>query len=150
MAILVNNKKALFEYEVLEKFEAGIVLAGWEVKSLRSGKGSLQESYIYLKNGATWLSGAHIAKWPGMLEPDQKIEYRERKLLLNERELQKLQTSSKIKGNTITALNFHTSRNKIKLDIALVRGKKQHDKRAAIREREMRKEIAKDVKNFRW
>src|SRR3989344_2563392 len=71
MAILVNNKKALFEYEVLEKFEAGIVLAGWEVKSLRSGKGSLQESYIYLKNGAAWLSGAHIAKWPGMLETDQ-------------------------------------------------------------------------------
>ena len=85
-----------------------------------------------------------------MQETDQRIEYRERKLLLNERELNKLQTASKIKGNTIIALNFHTSKNKIKLEIALVRGKKQHDKRAVIREREMRREIAKDVKNFRW
>jgi len=150
MAILVSNKKALFEYEVLEKFEAGVVLAGWEVKSLRAGKGSLQESYVFIRDGVAWLVAAHITKWPGMQETDQRIEYRERKLLLNERELNKLQTASKIKGNTIIALNFHTSKNKIKLEIALVRGKKQHDKRAVIREREMRREIAKDVKNFRW
>jgi SsrA-binding protein len=130
------NRKAQHEYFIEERFEAGIALEGWEVKSLRAGKVQLDQGYILLKNGEAWLFGALINPLQTVsthITPDQQ---RTRKLLLSRRELNKLIVTVDRKGYTVVPLNLHWKNNRVKLEIGLAKGKKQHDKRAAEKERD--------------
>lgn len=133
---IAQNRKAHHEYFIEEHFEAGLVLEGWEVKSLRSGRVQLDQGYILLKNGEAWLFGALITPLQTVsthINPDPQ---RSRKLLLSHRELSKLIGSVERKGYTITPLSLYWKNNRVKLEIGLAKGKKQHDKRAAEKERD--------------
>ncbi len=147
MKILATNKKALFNYELVEKFEAGVILNGWEVKSIRAGNISLKESYVIIKDRKAYLQGAHVGKWQGAEIPIGD-ETRERELLLHEKELIKLLAAMKIKGQTITPLNIHLAKSRIKVEIALARGKKLFDKRSVLKEKDQKREISRDLKHM--
>ena len=147
MNFIVDNNKALFNYDLVLKLEAGIVLQGWEVKSIKDKRASLKESYIIVKNNRAYLIGAHVARWTGA-NINSDLEYRERELLLNKKELKELSLEVKIKGQTIVPLNIHLHRNIIKLEIALAKGKKMYDKRAVIKERDQKREIERDLKKM--
>lgn len=149
MPVLATNKKALFNYELIEKFEAGIVLEGWEVKSIKAGRLSLKESYITIKEGELVLRSAYVALWKESPIQDSKFEYRDRKLLLNKREINKLSETAQIKGLSIVPLKIYTkNKSLIKLEIALVRGKKLHDKRQKLKEKDMERQISRDLKQM--
>lgn len=138
--LIAANKKAFHDYIIEERFEAGMVLQGWEVKSLRAGRVQLKESYVILKQGEAWLIGVHISPLLSAsthIDPDP---VRTRKLLLNERELSKLHRAKEREGYTIVALDLHWHRNYVKVEIALAKGKKTHDKRAATKDREWGRE----------
>ena len=141
MTIIAKNKKALHNYEILEKLEAGIVLTGQEVKSVKLGHIRLQGSYVKIRSDEAWLHGAHISKYrhAGDL-PDYNPE-RERKLLLHKRELRQLIGKAKEKGLTIAPISVYTKRNKIKVEIAIVRGRRARDKREIIKKREAQRKI---------
>lgn len=147
MKPLAQNKKAFFNYELIEQFEAGAILQGWEVKSIKSGGISLKESYILVRDGKVYLIGAHVPKWPGAYAPKDG-ETRERELLLHDHEIAKLQNGMKIKGQTITPLDAHLYRGRVKFNIALVRGKKLYDKRSKLKEKDQKREIERDLKNM--
>lgn len=136
----IKNKKASFEYEFIEKFTAGIVLSGTEIKSIRAGKASLVDSYCYFVGTELFVRNMHVSEywWGTFNNHDPK---RDRKLLLTKRELNKLQRSTKEKGMTIVAVKLFISDNGYaKLDIALARGKKEFDKRQSIKEKDLRRE----------
>lgn len=147
MKLLAQNKKALFNYDIIETFEAGIILDGWEVKSIKDGRMSLKESYIIVKDGKVFLIGAHIPKWQNAYIV-KNAEYRDKELLLNKSEINKLLGGIKIKGQTVTPLDAHLSRNRIKINIALVKGKKLYDKRAKLKELDQKREIERDLKHM--
>lgn len=147
MKTLAQNKKAFFNYELMEQFEAGAILQGWEVKSIKNGGISLKESYILVRDGKVYLVGAHVSKWPGAYAPKDG-ETRERELLLHNQEIVKLQNGMKIKGQTITPLDAHLFKGRIKFNIALVRGKKLYDKRTKLKEKDQKREIERDLKNM--
>lgn len=133
---IVVNKRARFDYLLGDKYEAGIVLCGWEVKSLRAGKVQLADAYIQLKSGDAWLVGAHIsplltASTHVVAEPT-----RARKLLLKKRELAKLFAASSQQGHTCIALSLYWKGSHVKCEIALAKGKKEHDKRDTERDRD--------------
>jgi SsrA-binding protein len=134
--VAIKNKRANFEYTLLDKYIAGIVLTGTEIKSVRAGKVNLQESYCYFAKGELWSKGMHIAVYePGNIY--NHIENRERKLLLNKKELNKLMRN-KEKGWTIIPIQlFINERGLAKLQIALAKGKKLYDKRQSIKERDL-------------
>ncbi|OGT26182.1 MAG: SsrA-binding protein [Gammaproteobacteria bacterium RIFCSPLOWO2_02_FULL_42_14] len=137
---IASNKKARHDYAIETQFEAGLVLEGWEIKSIRDGHVQLKESYVILKRGEAWLIGAHIMPLKTAsthIEPDPT---RSRKLLLNRRELSKLFIAKDRQGYTIVPLDLHWSKNRAKIQIAIAKGKKQHDKRATIKEREWNRE----------
>ncbi|MCI1719871.1 MAG: SsrA-binding protein SmpB [Bacteroidales bacterium] len=135
----IKNKKAGFEYEFLENYTAGIVLAGTEIKSIRAGKASLVDSYCFFDHGELYVKGMHIADywWASYNRKDPK---RDRKLLLKKKELKKLQRSVKEKGLTIVASRLFIADNGYaKLNISLARGKKEYDKRETIKQKDMRR-----------
>jgi SsrA-binding protein len=146
MKILANNKKAVFNYEVLKKFEAGIVLEGWEVKSIKTGRVSLKESYVKIMQGVPIIEKMHISEWPGMQKENDPNLDRDRILLLHQKEINNLITGTKIKGQTIVPLQLFLDKNKIKLEIALARGKKKFDKRAKLKEKDQIRQIDRDLK----
>lgn len=149
MATLLNNKKARFNYEILDTLEAGIKLKGWEVKSLREKKGSLAESYIRFqtKENAFFLVSAHIPPYQAENKGiGEKDPYRPRKLLLHKKEIEKLQQELKQKGLTLIPLDIHTQGRYLKMDIALARGKKKADKRKTLRDRAVKRDIARIMK----
>ncbi len=134
--IIAQNKRARHDYSLSDKYEAGLVLTGWEVKSLRAGKGQLVDSYVFLRDGEAWLLGAHIeplqtASTHVIAEP-----MRYRKLLLNERELGKLFAATQQEGYTCVALSLYWKKHLIKCEIALGKGKKDHDKRHSEKDRD--------------
>lgn len=137
---IVTNKKSFHDYTIEDRFEAGMVLEGWEVKSIRAGKVQLKESYVILKNGEAWLIGAHISPLISASTHITPDPIRTRKLLLHERELSKLFRAKERDGYTIVALNLHWRHNRIKVEIATAKGKKDHDKRAATKAREWARE----------
>ena len=139
--ILASNRRALHEYFVLEKVEAGIALRGTEVKSVRAGQVQLQDAFVEFRNGEAFLVGAHVSAYSHGNRENHEPE-RGRKLLLHRREIDRLYGKSQAKGHTVVPLAMVRSGNRIKVEIALVQGKKQHDKRQAIREREMDREVA--------
>lgn len=145
---LVSNRRAFYEYEILETFEAGIVLFGTEVKSLRNHGGSLQDSYILINDkDEVILKNASIAPYRfGNLF--NHAEKRERKLLLHKREIHQLKILSQQKNLTLIPLSIYLNKGFIKAKIASVRGKKTYDKRSALKERDQKKEIHRAMKDF--
>lgn len=142
---LVRNRRAFHDYEILETFEAGIVLEGTEVKSLRDHGGNLAESYVKVLGEEVWLIGASIAPYRfGNIHNHE--ERRERKLLLHKREITKLKEAVQLKGLTLAPLSLYLKEGKIKIKIALAKGKKTHDKRHAIQEREKKREMDRAMK----
>lgn len=137
--IQIKNRRASFDYEFIETFQAGIVLTGTEIKSIRAGKASLVESYCYFSGNELYVKNMHVAEywWGSWRQHDPK---RDRKLLLTKKELGKLRRAVKEKGYTIIAVKLYIADNGYaKLLIALGRGKKEYDKRAAIREKDLRR-----------
>lgn len=123
------NRKAQHDYHLEERFEAGLVLQGWEVKSLRAGRGQLNDSYVLLKHGEAWLFNAHITPLNTVSTHIYADPLRNRKLLLNNRELSHLFGAVQRQGYTVIPLALYWKRNRVKIEIALAKGKKQYDKR---------------------
>ena len=142
----VQHRRALFEYEVLERHEAGIALMGSEVKSIRDGKASLAEAFCQFNaSGELFLHQAHIGEYP-MAHARNHSPLRLRKLLMHRRELEHLAEAVAQSGLTLIPLDMHARAGKIKLALALCRGKKTYDKRASIKEREQKREIQRAVR----
>tara|TARA_R110002095_G_scaffold198085_1_gene177482 strand:+ start:5443 stop:5919 length:477 start_codon:yes stop_codon:yes gene_type:complete len=133
---ICKNKRARYDYHVDERFEAGLVLAGWEVKSMRAGKAQLTDSYVFLKNGEAWLLNCHITPLQTACTHVVAEPTRARKLLLNKRELAKLFASTEQKGHTCIALALYWKGSKVKCEIGLAKGKKEYDKRATEKDRD--------------
>ncbi|MDD2594529.1 MAG: SsrA-binding protein SmpB [Bacteroidales bacterium] len=143
--IEIKNKRASFEYEFIESFTAGIVLSGTEIKSIREGKASLVDSYCYFVEGELFVKNMNISEywWSSMF--NRHDPRRDRKLLLNKRELRKLLRATKEKGMTIVATRLFIAENGYaKLNIALAKGKKEYDKRQSIKEKDMRRDMERE------
>ncbi len=128
--VIAVNRRARHDYFIEDTFEAGLVLEGWEVKSLRDGRAQLTEAYVNLRTGEAWLVGAHISPMLSASTHVKTDPTRSRKLLLNRVELDRLTGAVERKGYALVPLNLHWSKGRAKLDVGLVKGKKQHDKRA--------------------
>ncbi len=140
----MNNRQAYYNYHIDDKYEAGVVLLGTEVKSIRGGKVSFNDAFCLFDKGELWLRGLYIAEY-SMGTTNNHIAVHDRKLLLTKRELRKLQTKMKEKGFTIVPLRvFFNEKNFVKVQIGLARGKKSHDKRESIKE----KDAAREMKRF--
>jgi SsrA-binding protein len=146
--LLASNRRALHEYFVLERLEAGIALRGTEVKSARAGLVQLHDAFVEFRDGEAFLVGAHVSPYSHGNRENHEPE-RGRKLLLHRREIDRLYGKSRAKGSTVVPLAMYRSGNRIKVEIALVQGKKQHDKRQAVREREMDREVAEAMSRAR-
>ncbi len=144
--IISRNRKAKFEYELFEKYEAGIELRGTEIKSIRAGQVSLSEAYVRTNGRQAWLVGAHIAPYDQASvfnhDPD-----RERRLLLHKREISDLWDGVRLKGMTIVPTMLYLRDGLAKVEIALAKGKKQYDKRQAIKKRDMAREVDRVMDN---
>ncbi len=137
---IVDNRKAYHDYFIEEKFEAGLALEGWEVKAIRAGRAQLKEAYVIVKDGGIVLIGAHITPLAQASTHVRADPTRTRPLLLHRAEIDRLAGQVERAGYTLVPLNLHYSKGRIKLDVGLAKGKKQYDKRAAIREREWNRE----------
>ena len=133
---ICQNKKARHEYHIDEKIEAGLVLTGWEVKSLRDGRAQLVDSYVIFDKGEAWLIGAHFTPLKTACTHVIADPTRSRKLLLHNRQIAKLFSATQAKGYTCVALGLYWKNNRVKCEIALARGKKLHDKRDAEKNRD--------------
>ena len=143
----ILNKKARYDYEILERYEAGIVLTGNEIKSIRKGSCNLKDSYVLVKNNEVFVLNMHISNYDkGVSNLD---ETRTRKLLLNRREINKLQGIVEIKGYTIIPVKLYLKNNIAKLEIAVAKGKHTYDKKEAIKRRDTERETARALKNYR-
>jgi SsrA-binding protein len=145
-ALITDNRKARYNYQIEDTLEAGISLAGWEVKSLRAGKAQLAESHVILKGGEAFLLNAHIAPLTTVSTHIEAVPDRSRKLLLNKKELNRLIGLAQRKGYTIVPLNLHWKNNKVKVDIALAKGKNLYDKRQTEKRREWDRQKQKIMK----
>ncbi len=143
---IAENKKAFFDYFIEERFEAGLVLEGWEVKAIRASRAQIKEGYVVLKQGAFYLIGAHISALPEASTHVNPDPVRTRKLLLHEEEIKKLIGRVEQRGYTLVPLNLHYKGGRIKLDIGLAKGKKQHDKREAEKEKDSKREQQQAMK----
>lgn len=139
------NRKARHEYHILQTYEAGIVLVGTEVKALREGKANLVDSYAAIKNGEVWLVGAHISEYKqGNINNHNPT--RDRKLLLNKSEIRKLIGKTKEKGLTLIPLRLYFKKGRVKVELALAKGKKSYDKRETIAKRDFQREQERRIK----
>ena len=142
----IKNKRAEFEYILVDTFTAGIVLTGTEIKSIRNGKASLVDTYCYFTNGELWVKNMYISQY-SYGSYNNHMERRERKLLLNKKELRSLEQDAKTPGFTIVPVKLYLSENGFaKLDIALAKGKKSYDKRQTMKEKEDRREMDRAYK----
>ncbi len=148
MPDLAENKKALFNYEILEKYEAGIVLSGQEVKSAKAGQIALKGSYVTFHNGKAFVLNMHINKYKPAGPLPQYDPTRTRELLLHKKEIAYLQGKSMEKGLTIVPLRVYTKQRLLKIEVAVARGKKTYDKREAMKKRDIKREIARAKKGF--
>ena len=137
---IAENKKAFFDYFIEERFEAGLVLEGWEVKAIRANRAQIKEGYVILKQGAFYLIGAHISALPEASTHVNPDPVRTRKLLLHEEEIKKLIGRVEQRGYTLVPLNLHYKGGRIKLEVGLAKGKKQHDKRDAEKDKDWKRE----------
>lgn len=143
----ILNKKASFDYEILDTFECGIVLKGTEIKSIRLGKANLKDSYGIIKNNELFILNMHISEYEqGNIFNHE--ETRTRKLLMHKTEILKLKDKLELEGLTLIPLKLYFKSNKAKILLALSKGKKNYDKREAIKKKDMQKQLAKDLKNY--
>ncbi|MEI7429564.1 MAG: SsrA-binding protein SmpB [Betaproteobacteria bacterium] len=140
---IIANKKAFHDYFIEEKFEAGIVLEGWEVKAIRSGRANIKESYVVIRSVEVFLFGMHITPMPEASTHINPDPTRTRKLLLHAKQISKLIGQVERAGYTLIPLDLHFVRGRIKLEIGLAKGKKQHDKREAEKDRDWDREKAR-------
>lgn len=146
-AELVSNRKAGFNYEILETFEAGIMLQGTEIKSLRDNGGNLQDSYVKVLKGELWLIGCSIAPYRfGNIHNHE--DRRDRKLLMHKREIARLKESTQEKGLALIPLSLYLKEGRVKVKLALAKGKKNIDKRDVIKERDEKRRVDQAMKNF--
>ena len=146
MPELVRNKKATFNYEILERFEAGAELFGYEVKSLRNGRGKLDGAHVVVRGGEAYLVGANIPAFQPANAPKEYDSERPRRLLLTGKELKALIGLDATKALTLVPISWYTKKNRIKLSFASVRGKKKIDKRETIKSRETKRSIERIMK----
>ena len=143
---ITNNKKAFHDFFVEEKYEAGIVLEGWEVKAIRAGRVQIKEAYVIVKNGEIWLLGMHITPLSEASTHVHPDPVRTRKLLLHEREIAKLIGKVERSGYTLVPVDLHYTRGRVKVEIGLAKGKKQHDKRATEQDKDWKREQGRLLK----
>jgi SsrA-binding protein len=137
--MVCRNRRATFDYHIEERIEAGLVLVGSEVKSLREGRASIKDAYAVIEKNEVWLVNSHISEWPQATYLNHEPE-RKRKLLLHQRQIRKLRIQIQQRGYTLVALSFYfTLGNRAKVELGLARGKRQSDKREAIRERDLKR-----------
>ena len=146
---IVQNKKAFHDYFIEDRYEAGLMLQGWEVKAIRAGRANLKEAYVTVKDGALYLFGSHISPLTAASTHIVPDPVRTRKLLLHEAEINKLIGKVQRAGYTLMPINMHFKGSLVKLDIGLAKGKKQHDKRATEKEREGQREAQQAIKKER-
>jgi len=139
---IVENKKAFFDYFIEDRWEAGLVLEGWEVKAIRSGRGNIKEAYVVVRQAELYLIGCHISPLPEASTHIHPDPVRTRKLLLHTEEIHKLIGKTEQRGYTIVPLNLHYSRGRVKCEIGLAKGKKQFDKRQTEKDRDWVREKA--------
>ncbi len=140
---IVENKKAFHDYFVEERYEAGLVLEGWEVKAIRAGRVQLKEAYVVLNGAEPFVIGMHVSALPTASTHVNPDPTRSRKLLLNAEEIRRLIGKVEQRGYTLVPLNLHYTKGRVKLDIGLAKGKKQHDKRETDKERDWKREQAR-------
>jgi SsrA-binding protein len=143
---IAENRRARHDYFIEERFEAGVALQGWEVKSLRAGRLQLAEAYVLLKGDEAWLFGAHVSPLPTASTQTQADPTRTRKLLLHRRQIDSLVGQVERRGRTLVPLAMYWKNGRAKLEVGLARGKKEHDKRADTRERDWQRERARVLK----
>lgn len=146
---IADNKKAFHDYFIEERYESGIVLEGWEVKAIRAARVQLKEAYVVVRNSELYLIGAHISPLPTASTHILPDPTRTRKLLLHGAEISKLIGKVERAGYTLVPLNLHYTRGRIKLEIGLAKGKKQHDKRESEKQREWAREKQRLLKTTR-
>ena len=144
---IASNKKARFNYFIEERFEAGLALQGWEVKSLRAGKAQLSEAYVTLRGGEAWLFGAHVTPLSSASSHVDADPARTRKLLMHRREIDRLTGLVERRGFTLVPLELYWKRGRAKLAVGLARGKRKHDKRAAEKDRDWARDKARILKH---
>ena len=146
MPTLVENKKAYFNYEILEKFEAGIELVGLEVKSLKGKHGSLEGSRVLARGDEAFVVGMHIPPYQPSNTPKDYDPLRNRRLLLTKREIDVILGAESKKGLTVVPISLYTKGRKIKISVGIARGKKKYDKRETIKKRDMERDVARELK----
>jgi SsrA-binding protein len=144
---IVENRKAFHDYFIEERYEAGLALAGWEVKAIRGGRATIAEAYVMVRGGEIYLIGANISPLPTVSTHFTPDPTRSRKLLMHAEEIRRLIGKVEQRGYTLVPLNLHYNKGRIKLDIGLARGKLKHDKRAAEREKEWNREKQRLLRN---
>lgn len=145
-ATIALNRRARFDYRLEERFEAGLVLEGWEVRSIRAAQAQLTDSYVLVRDGEAWLLGVHIAPLASASSHVEPDPVRTRKLLLHEREISRIFNATRAKGYTCVATALYWKGQRVKCEVALAKGKEQRDKRDTVKEREWRREKARALK----
>ena len=144
---IVDNKKAFHDYFIEERYEAGMVLEGWEVKSIRAGRANIKESYVVMKGAEPFVIGMHVSPLPTASTHVKPDPTRTRKLLLNAEEIRKLIGKVEQRGYTLVPLDLHYSKGRVKLQVGLAKGKKQYDKRDAEKDRDWQREQQRLMRN---
>ncbi len=146
--INIQNKKAKFDYQIIKKFEAGAVLYGHEVKAVRTGKASLVGSHVLVRDGEAYLVNANITNYQEANTPKEYDPNRVRKLLLNKKEIKELQETESAQGLTVVPLAWYNKDRRLKLEIAIAKGKKDYDKRESLKEKDSKRSINRTLKNM--
>lgn len=142
---LATNRKAFFDYEILEKFEAGLMLTGGEVKAVKAGSVNLKGAFVTIRGDEAYVTNMHISPYSKAAEKDDTDPTRSRKLLLHKRQINYLKTKREADRLTIVPIGVFVSRNKVKLEIALARGKRKYEKRDSIKKRDLDRAIQRDL-----
>jgi len=146
---IADNKKAFFDYFIEDRYEAGLVLEGWEVKAIREGRVQIKEAYVLVRNNELYLFGAHVSALTTTSTFSHPEALRSRKLLLHRAEIDKLIGKVERSGFTLVPLNLHMKKGRVKCEIGLAKGKKQHDKRATEKDRDAKREVNAAMKTNR-
>lgn len=146
---IADNKKAFFDYFIEDRYEAGLVLEGWEVKAIREGRVQIKEAYVLVRNNELYLFGAHVSALTTTSSFSHPEALRSRKLLLHRAEIDKLIGKVERSGFTLVPLNLHMKKGRVKCEIGLAKGKKQHDKRATEKDRDAKREVNAAMKTNR-
>jgi SsrA-binding protein len=141
---ITTNRKAYYEYFVLEDFDAGVMLLGAEVKSVREGNVSIVDCFAYITNGEVWLKNMKVARYKQTHVAEKHDESRDKKLLLNRKEINRIEKLLQDKGTTMVPLEIFTAHNRVKVKLGVVKGKKLYDKRSTIKERDIKREISRE------